>query len=239
MESINVYEDVKRAESYAKLEFPGTYYLAYRDLPKILVEHVKGRIALDFGCGAGRSTRFLQKYGFNATGVDISADMLKQAQKIDPDGDYLLIEDGDFSKFEKNHYDLVLSAFAFDNIPNIENRVNLLRGLGKLLNDQGRIVLVNSTPEIYINEWSSLTTKDFPENKQAKSGDKVKIIMTNVEDKRPVEDFIWFDEDYQKLFSMAGLELVNTYKPLAKEGEPYKWVNETTIPPWVIYVLKR
>ena len=61
----NSYEDAKRAETYAKLEFPGTYYLAYRDLPGIIFDHVKGRKALDFGCGTGRSTRFLQKIGFD------------------------------------------------------------------------------------------------------------------------------------------------------------------------------
>ena len=59
----NVYEDAKRADSYAKLEFPNTYYLAYRDLPAIIAEHVTGKTAVDFGCGAGRSTRFLAKMG--------------------------------------------------------------------------------------------------------------------------------------------------------------------------------
>ena len=54
MNFTNVYEDPRRAEAYANLEFPGTYYLAYRDLPEIIFEHVKGRKALDFGCGAGR-----------------------------------------------------------------------------------------------------------------------------------------------------------------------------------------
>mgnify|MGYP006170551827 CR=1 FL=1 len=39
----NVYADGQRAESYARLEFPGTYYLAYRDLPAILAEHVHGK----------------------------------------------------------------------------------------------------------------------------------------------------------------------------------------------------
>ena len=38
----NCYEDARRAEAYAKLEFPGTYYLAYRDLPEIIFEHVTG-----------------------------------------------------------------------------------------------------------------------------------------------------------------------------------------------------
>ena len=38
----NVYDDRARADSYDKLEFPGTYYLAYRDLPAIFTEHVAG-----------------------------------------------------------------------------------------------------------------------------------------------------------------------------------------------------
>jgi hypothetical protein len=35
------------------------------------------------------------------------------------------------------------------------------------------------------------------------------------------------------------LELAQKYKPLGTESEPYKWVNETRIAPWVIYVLRK
>ena len=80
---VNVYEDTKRAAAYSKLEFPGTYYLAYRDLPKIILEHVKGRKAIDFGCGTGRSTRFLKKLGFDTVGVDIAEEMIKRAREMD------------------------------------------------------------------------------------------------------------------------------------------------------------
>jgi ubiquinone/menaquinone biosynthesis C-methylase UbiE len=237
MEFINVYEDAQRAEAYAKLEFPGTYYLAYRDLAEIILAHVKGKKAMDFGCGAGRSTRFLKRNGFEAVGVDIAADMLKKALGRDPEGDYRLVEEGQFRQFQDKAYDLVLSVFTFDNIPTMEKKVTLLREIGRLLKNEGRIVNLVSSPEIYIHEWASFTTKDFPKNKQAKSGDKVKIIMTDVEDQRPVEDIIWTDEDYRAVYQSAGLELVKTYKPLAKESEPFQWVNETRIAPWVIYVL--
>ncbi len=67
----------------------------------------------------------------------------------------------------------------------------------------------------------------------------MRIIQTDIEDKRPVEDVVWADEYYQETFRRAGLETVKTYKPLAKENEPFKWVNETKIAPWVIYVLKK
>jgi SAM-dependent methyltransferase len=239
MEFQNVYEDEQRAASYARLEYPGTYYLAYRDLPKIISTHVKGRKAIDFGCGAGRSTRFLQTIGFAAIGVDISADMIRKAREMDPGGDYHLILDGDFSQFEKGSYDLVLSAFTFDNIPTLEKKVKLFAELGSLLSPEGRIVSLVSSPEIYTHEWASFSTKDFPGNRLARSGDKVKIIMTDVEDKRPVEDILWTDESYQEVYRKAGLQRLQTHKPLAKESEPYPWVNETRIAPWVIYVLKK
>lgn len=235
----NVYEDAERAEAYARLEFPGTYYLAYRDLPAIIAEHVRGITAIDFGCGAGRSTRFLQKFGYQVTGVDISRDMIDKARAFDPQGDYRLIADGDLGEFPAGAYDLVLSVFTFDNIPTMEKKVSLFRELGRLLNDRGKIISLVSAPEIYMHEWASFTTKDFPENKHAKSGDTVKIIMTDVTDRRPVEDIIWWDEDYRKVYEHAGLRLLETYRPLAREDEPFAWVNETTIAPWVVYVLER
>jgi hypothetical protein len=111
--------------------------------------------------------------------------------------------------------------------------------MGRLLSPGGAIVNLVSDPEIYVNEWASFSTKDFPENKQAKSGDKVRIVITDIDDKRPVEDFVWTDEDYREIYAKAGMEVSGTYKPLASESEPYRWVNETRIAPWVIYVLKK
>lgn len=239
MENFNCYEDAQRATAYAKLEFPGTYYLAYRDLPEIISKHVNGINGIDFGCGTGRSTRFLAKLGFHAIGVDIAKDMIVKAKEIDPMGDYRLIEDGDFTQFQDNSYDLVLSVFTFDNIPTMEKKVKIFTEMRKLLKNDGKIINLVSAPEIYTNEWSSFSTKNFPGNKYAISGDKVKIVITDIDDERPVEDIIWSGEDYQKVFEKARLELVKTYKPLASKKEPYHWINETKIAPWVIYVLKK
>lgn len=148
----NVYDDAERARAYAALEFPGTYYLAYRDLPAIIAQHVTGQCALDFGCGAGRSTRFLTNLGFNAVGIDISRSMVELAAQTDPGGAYQLVGDGDFSGFKPVSFDLILSAFAFDNIPDVTKRAELLRALRRLLRDDGRIILLGSTPDIYLRE---------------------------------------------------------------------------------------
>jgi SAM-dependent methyltransferase len=235
----NVYDDTKRAGAYATLEFPGTYYLAYRDLPAIIAKYVIGREALDFGCGAGRSTRFLKNLGFNASGIDISRSMVQLARNVDPSGTYRLVDDGDFTAFEPARFDLILSAFAFDNIPGVAKRGELLRGLRRLLKNGGLIILLGSTPDIYTHEWASFTTKDFPENRHAKSGDTVRIVMKDVEEERPVVDLVWSHQDYVNLFAAAELDLVAHYTPLGREDEPYEWLTETSIAPWVIYVLNK
>jgi SAM-dependent methyltransferase len=132
----NSYEDIQRAAAYAELELPGTYALAYRDLPAIIARHVQGRKAFDFGCGTGRSTRFLANLGFNPVGVDIAPEMIDQARALDPGGDYRLIDDGDLARLP------------------------------------------------------------------------------------------------------AGLQVAAVYRPLGRSDELHDWVNETRIPPWVIYVLE-
>jgi len=235
----NVYSDSVRADSYAKLEFPGTYYLAYRDIPDIITKHITGITAVDFGCGAGRSTRFLKKLGFHVCGIDISSDMIKKAKEFDQTGHYYVVQNTDFEMLQKGATDFVLSMFTFDNIGTYDQKLENLIGLRKLLNKEGRIISLVSSPDIYMNEWVSFSTKDFPENKHANCGDIVKIVMLDVEDKRPVLDVIWPHEDYLDLFKKAELQLEAVYKPLGKPNENINWVNETQIAPWVIYVLKK
>jgi SAM-dependent methyltransferase len=235
----NVYEDGQRAGAYAKLGFPGTYYLAYRDLPDIIGRHVKGTRAVDFGCGTGRSTRFLSNLGFDVLGIDISREMINRALQLDPKGAYRLVKNGDFGILQGDTYDLVLSVFTFDNIPTMNQKIRNCMALARLLNSKGILVNLVSSPEIYIHEWASFSTKDFPENANAKSGERVRIIQTDIEDRRPVYDVVCSDKDYRKIYKKAGLTVVKMYKPLGKEDEPFHWVNETRIAPWVVYVLKK
>jgi SAM-dependent methyltransferase len=235
----NVYDDARRAESYDALEYPATYYLAFRDIPALIAEHVSGTRALDFGCGAGRSTRFLRGLGFDVVGVDIAEEMLVRARARDPEGDYRLVPDGDLSGMASERYDLILCAFTFDNVPTLEKRAALFEALAGLLTDGGRILNLVSDRAIYINEWASFSTRDFPENRSAGSGDRVRIVMLDVADRRPVEDVLCTDAGYREIYAQAGLDPVAMHSPLGDESEPYPWVSETEVSPWAIYVLAR
>lgn len=237
MTFVNSYGDAARAEAYARLEFAGTYYLAYRDLPALLREHVSGRRALDFGCGTGRSTRFLRACGFDALGIDIAADMVARARALDPAGDYRVIADGDFDHLEAATFDVVLAAFTFDNIP-IARKPVLLRGLARLLRPGGKLLLVVSAPEIYTHEWVSFSTRPFPENWGARPGNVVRTVITGIGDDRPVDDIFMGDEAYRSLFAEVGLEIVSETRPTATGAEPHAWVSETSVAPWVLYLLR-
>lgn len=236
----NVYEDGDRARAYATLQFPGTYYLAFRDLPALIrLYKPDARRALDFGCGTGRSARFLRNLGLEVVGVDISQAMLDQARALDPSGEYYLVHDSVVGEFAPGSFDVILAAFTFDNIPTDGAKADALSGLRTLLAAGGSLLLVVSSPAIYVNEWASFSTRDFPENRYALDGDRVHIVMLDVSDRRPVEDVVCTDAHYRRLFQSAALALLDVKRPLATGEETMRWVSETSTAPWTIYVLGR
>lgn len=233
----NVYEDPARAAAYATLEYPGTYWLAFRDLPE-LIGPGAGKCALDFGCGAGRSTRFLQGLGYTTAGVDVSEAMLAQARARDPRGDYRLVGPDGVRGAGLGVFDLILAAFTFDNVPTRATKVNLLSGLAAALRPGGVLIHLVSAPEIYRHEWASFTTRDFPENRVARDGDVVRIVMLDVPDRRPVEDVLCSEAAWRAIFADAGLTPLRTHRPLGRAGEPFTWVSETRVAPWAITMLQ-
>jgi SAM-dependent methyltransferase len=239
MESFNCYEDPVRAEAYSTLGFANTYYLAFRDLPALFRRHTRGAAALDFGCGTGRSARFLRDLGYRVVGIDIAEDMVRIARRLDPSGDYRIVDDGEVGRFPAESFDLILSAFTFDNIPEAARKVRLLRPLGRVLSRDGCLVNLVSSPEIYLHEWASFSTADFPDNRLASTGDIVRIITVDFADRRPCLDVLFPDEAYRELYDAAELEVVEVSAPLADGSEPYPWKSETCIAPWVIYALKQ
>ena len=86
-------------------------------MPALIRRYNHGSPALDFGCGTGRSTRFLRNLGLSVVGADISQAMLEQARALDPSGEYHLIRDNIAGEFAPGSFDIILAAFTFDNMP--------------------------------------------------------------------------------------------------------------------------
>jgi hypothetical protein len=83
----------------------------------------------------------------------------------------------------------------------------------------------------------SFSTKEFPGNATAKTGDVVRTVMLDVADRRPVDDIFWTDSDYREVYRRAGLAVREVHQPLGSSADPCAWVNETRVPPWTIYLL--
>jgi len=224
------------SEDYSKLKITKTYYLAFRDIPQILHKLVNGKKALDYGCGTGRSTRFLKKLGFEVIGVDINEKMLEKAKRLDKEGCYSHIKSANLDLFENNFFDLIFCAFIFDSIPSKIDMIKILKEFRKKLKSKGAIIIITSTPELYFHNWASFIS-NFPENKNTRAGDKVRIHIkgTNIK----VFDYLWYDGDYKSVFQKSNLRVIKGYKPLANGTEKYKWINEKKIPPWFVYVLNK
>jgi SAM-dependent methyltransferase len=234
--SIKTHDYEKQAGAFAELEMQGTQYLAFRDIPMLIREYA-GSVAsvLDYGCGAGRSTRFLKRLGFNAIGVDVSQDMLEQARSKDGSGEYRHIPSG-LLPFEDSAFDLVFSSFVFLEVSRIEEIERILKEMKRVLRKDGTIIFVTSSTEAPTGNWVSLSYA-FPENdKPLKSGDTIKLLIQGVD--VVFHDYFWTDEDYSGAAERAGLSLAKLHKPLGSHDDPIDWRDETKMSPIAIFVLR-
>ena len=234
----NIYGDSQYAAAYATLDWGKTYHLIYRDLPRIVEQYVTGDRALDFGCGTGRSTRLLRSYGFRVTGIDIAESMVCSAHQLDPDGDYRVCSPEDFIDGPSGGVDLVLASFPFDNIP-AEQKNRVFCALRNLMAPSGRLVNIVSSPEIYLHEWASFTTRPFPENADAENGDIVRIVTRDFTSGNPAEDILCTPEAYRQIYAECGFEILAEERPLGREDDGVAGLSETKIAPWTIYVLAK
>jgi ubiquinone/menaquinone biosynthesis C-methylase UbiE len=161
MSAANQYNDTSRAGAYARLGIVNSYYLAYRDLPALFAKYGLSGSALDYGCGTGRSTRFLRDQGFKVVGVDIADEMIAKAREQDPDGQYRVIAPGDLRGFADEEFNLVLSEMPFDNMPTIAEKVGTLLEMSRVLKLGGIKILVAASHDLYFREWVSWSTANF------------------------------------------------------------------------------
>ena len=223
------------SEQYSNLGIEGTYYLAFADISQRIQNPASGLLALDFGCGAGRSTRFLKSLGWDAIGVDINTEMLAQARQIDPTGIYYLVDVLPLP-FADAHFNLIFQSFVLLECSSISQMIETLKECDRLLKNDGMAIVVTCSEEYYSHDWLSFQN-DLPENHSLQSGERVRVSIRGTE--IVLYDYYWTDRDYRIAFEQAGFEVIQAQRPLAQGNEPFTWVSELEHPCWVIYSLKK
>lgn len=223
----------KEAGIYSQTEDTLCRYLAYRDLPGLIKKHVKGKKTLDYGSGTGISTRFLIEQGFDVQGVDVSQAMIEQAKKFCPLAQFERVKEGQLP-FDEHSFDFVFSSFVLFEIGDIEKIVDYLAAGRRLLKEDGTFIVVTGSESMYTGDFLVMQT-DFPENKGASSGDRVKIYLPDVDIE--FTDYYWSGKDYNNGFKKAGLKVKEVHFPLGQKDEPWDWKDESIRSPFIIYVM--
>jgi ubiquinone/menaquinone biosynthesis C-methylase UbiE len=223
-------------EVYSKHSITGTSYLAFKNIPTLIKKYVNGKNTLDFGCGSGRSTRFLDSLGMHVVGVDINESMLQLAKKENYKRyiDYKLIDKGKVP-YGNQTFDFVFSGLVLFGISSIDGLVSIFNEIHRVIKKDGVFIAVTGSTAQYENNWYSLKT-DFPENKQLKSGDIAKVVLSNIG--LEVFDYYWTESDYDKVVTESGFKTLEKNHPLGDINDGYDWISETKISPYITYVMR-
>lgn len=214
-------------------DIKGTGYLAFRDLPS-LFQNVSGKKALDFGCGAGRSSNYLKKLGYHVTGIDIDRQMIKQAAIHTKSCEFLHLT-GKQLPFQDHTFDLVFNSFVLFDISSKEEIISIFQELKRVCKKDGEIVSIINSEYLFTKQW--LTIKNnFSQNINLKSGDIARLFLSDLG--IDIYDYYWTQNDYEACFKKAGLCYINKHEPLGYPNEGYNWQDELIYPPYSIYICK-
>ena len=98
--------------------------------------------ALDFGCGVGRLTRALSPYFRSVTGVDISSEMIKRAEKnlADLSNIELAVIGPEWRAEDSGNFDLIISDLTLQHLPDLRTLRHHLDSFMKMLKAGGALL---------------------------------------------------------------------------------------------------
>lgn len=173
-----------------------------------------GDRVLDFGCGAGRMTRHLQKYAQSCEiwGVDIDADMIYWCkQHLEPLFNFAVTTTIPHLPFEDRYFDLIYAGSLFTHVDDLTEA--WLLELRRILSPKGRLYLTihdNQTIELlHTNLQNNFLSKKLRSSElynQTKDGMAVLTIG------RDTGSQVFYDIDYfcQKLSKMYKVHSVTS-----------------------------
>ncbi len=89
------------------------------DLVEKLLPDLKGKRVLDAGCGPGKFCAYAEKQNASqVTGIDLSPNMIEQAHKNCPSGDFHCT-DLSGTSFKDNQFDIIVCALVLGHVPHL------------------------------------------------------------------------------------------------------------------------
>lgn len=178
----------------------------------------KGSSILDLACGRGRHSIFLNKLGFDVTGVDLSPNSISYAKKFEQED--LHFEAHDMSRPMDRTFDTVFNLFtSFGYFDRDEDNYRTVTSIKKTLNENGygvidfmnaRKVIANLVPE----DTKTVEGIKFHLQRYYEDG----YIFKNIRFEDGGEGYHFQErvkalhfEDFRRYFSNAGLRIKNVF----------------------------
>lgn len=215
------------AETYSKLGIKGTTYESGFEETKRILGDLKGKTALDFGCGAGRTAKLLLSLGAGEViGVDHNQSMIDQATRSQ-------IERSTFHKIDKkipledNSIDVSLAAHVFVEVASIEEMKQISSEVFRVLKKGGRFIIITNNSKAIGCEYLSF---GYPKNDHLKSGEKIPCTIKKGKESFVIDDYFWYEEDYKKTLKEVGFSISMTFPKSSGEG----WLEENRVASHVV-----
>lgn len=216
-------EDLITETSISEADEMSVSYLFrdFKDMPKLeqkALQITRGKV-LDVGCGAGSHALYLQKKGFDVTGIDISANAI-EACRLRGLQHTIVQNILDFETSKK--YDTILLLMngtgIFGTLADISTH---LKKLKSLLSEKGQI-LIDSSDIIYMFDQDEDGAYEIPA-----TGYYGELTFT-IQYKSETEDFFpWLYLDYNTLQNAC---FANGLKcELIKEGNHFDYLAKLTL----------
>lgn len=198
-----------------------------------LLQPVTNSKILDIASGRGRHAVYLNKKGYDVTGIDLSFTNVKFSKQFENEKLHFFQHDMRHLLFI-NYFDIALNMFtSFGYFETERDHVNALRSFRKSLKPDGVLVLdYFNTEKIVKNlarqEVKSVDNIDFNITKKVSDGKIIKSIAFEHKDK----DYHFKEEvkafsasDFEKLFKLSGFKVdklfgdyhLNSFDPLKSD----------------------
>ncbi len=208
--------------------------LGHKNVAKML-EPIKNKKILDYGCGSGKFSNYLNKFGAEVVGVDISKSQLDIAKRVsDKNIIYFLDTDPTIEEKYTNYFDAGVMIFVLCEISSLDIMGKVLKRVHLLLKKGADLIVLN--PNWDKSNGKNFLTHEMQYQPELKLGGPVVTILKGNPPIR-IPDFYWSKEVYLDMLSKAGFSNFEVHEPLAPDDGTL-WKDEKEFPPFLIIKAK-
>jgi SAM-dependent methyltransferase len=174
---------------------------------------------LDIACGRGRHAVYLNKKGYDVTGIDLSYANIRFTKQFENDKLHFFVHDMRYL-FYINYFDVAFNLFtSFGYFETEKEHVNALKSFRKSLKKDGILVLDYFNSEKILHHLTQQEVKkvdniDFHITKKVADGKIIKTIAFEHKNKDYTfkeEVKAFSEQDFEHLFNLSGFSILNCF----------------------------